>query len=111
AFPPYWKRKRQNLNQTRNVSCARAPKSAPNAITGRRGIAFRLVDLVNRYKKFSRSDEKIRKAATELARWAVIIPRRILNIGQGCAGKASHRCEGKDCFHRRSKPGKCFRPA
>jgi hypothetical protein len=29
-----------------------------------------------------------------------------LNIGQGCAGKASDRCEGKDCFHRRSKPVK-----
>src|SRR5881628_1000232 len=58
---PYWKRKGQNLNKTRYVSRARAPKSAPNAITGRRGIAFRLVDLVNRHKKVSRSDEKIRK--------------------------------------------------
>jgi hypothetical protein len=29
-----------------------------------------------------------------------------LNIGQGSAGKASDRCEGKDCFHRRSQPVK-----
>ena len=106
ALVPNWKRKRQNLNKTGYVSCARAPKSAPNAITCARGIAFRLVDLVNRHKKVSRSDEKIRKAATELARGPVIIPRGVLNIGQGSAGKASHRCEGKDCFHRRSKPVK-----
>ena len=106
AMVPNWKRKGQNLNKARYVSCACAPKSAPNAITGSCRIAFRLVDLVNRHKKISRSDEKIRKAATEFARWPVIIPRRVLNIGQGCAGKASHRCEGKDCFHRRSKPVK-----
>src|ERR1700758_3326288 len=73
ALVPYWKRKGQNLNKTRYVSCAGATESAPNAITCPGGIAFRLVDLVNRHKKVSRGDEKIRKAATELARWAVII--------------------------------------
>jgi|SRR6516225_801664 len=106
ALVPNWKRKRQNLNKTCYVSRARAPQSTPNAITGPRGIAFRLVDLVNGYKELSRSDEKIRHAATELARWPVIVPRRVLNIGQGCAAKASHRCEGKDCFQRHSKPVK-----
>ena len=65
---PNWKRKRQNLNKTRYVSCTCAPESAPNAITGPCGIAFRLVDLVDRHKKVSRSDDEIRKAATELAR-------------------------------------------
>src|SRR5262245_62791043 len=103
---PNWKRERQNLNKTSYVSCARTPQYAPDAVTAPRGIAFRLVHLVNRHKKVSRGDEKIRHAATELAGGPVIIRRRVLNIGQGCAGKASDRCEGKDCFHRHSKPVK-----
>src|SRR5215469_2692938 len=106
AVMPNWKRKRQNLNKTCYVSRARAPKPAPNAITGPCGIAFRLVDLVNRHKKLSRSDEKIRHTATEFARWPEVIPRGILNIGQGYAGKASHHCRGEDYFHRHSKPVK-----
>src|SRR5437879_6043342 len=59
ALMPNWKRKRQNLNKPRYVSRARAPESAPNAITGPCGIALRLVDLVNRHKKLSRSDDEI----------------------------------------------------
>src|SRR5205085_2727725 len=59
AVVPNWKRKRQNFNKTRYVSCPRAAQAAPNAITSPSGIAFRLVDLVNRHKKVSRSDEKI----------------------------------------------------
>jgi len=59
ALVPYWKRKRQNFNKTRYVSCASAPQSTPNAVTGSRGITFGLVDLINRHKKVSRSDEKI----------------------------------------------------
>jgi hypothetical protein len=29
-----------------------------------------------------------------------------LNIGEGSAGKASDGCEGKESFHKRSKPVK-----
>ena len=88
-----------------------ASQAAHNAITSSRGITFCLVDLVNRHKKFSRSPDKIRKTATELARWSIIIRRRILNIGEGPTGKASNNCEGKQSFHRRSKSVKGFRTA
>ena len=98
ALVPDWKRKRQNLNQTRYVPCARAPKSAPNAITGPGRIAFGLVDLVNRHKKVGRSDEKIRKAATELARWPVIISRRVLNIGQRLRWQRQRPLRGQGWF-------------
>src|SRR6266513_1502633 len=93
------------------MSCGCAAEAAPNAVTSRRGIPFCLVNLVHRHKKFSRSDEKIRQAPTELACWAIIVRRGILNIGEGSAGKSSNRCEGKDGFHRHSKPVKRFRTA
>src|SRR5206468_9917801 len=111
AFPPDWKRKRQNFDKTGYVACARAPQSAPNTIASPGGITFRLVDLVNRHKELGRSDDKIRNTATKFARWAIIVRRRVLNIGEGSAGKTSNGCEGKDRFHRHSKPVKCFRTA
>src|SRR6266516_2401599 len=93
AFPPNWKRKRQNLDKTSHVSCRCASQAAHNAITSPRGITFCLVDLIDRHKKLSRSPDKIRKTATELARWAIVVRRRVLNIGEGSTGKSSNRCE------------------
>jgi hypothetical protein len=62
-----------------------------------------LVDLVNRHKELRRSYEEIRETATKFARWTIVVGRRVLNIGEGSAGKSSDRGEGKDSFHKRSK--------
>jgi hypothetical protein len=109
AVMPNWKRKGQDLNKTGHVARRCASRSFPNAISSSGGITFRLVDLVNGCKELSRSDHKVRNAATKFARWTIIVPRRILNIGETSDGKANDRSESKKSFHRRSLPVKGFR--
>ena len=101
AVVPNWKRKGQDLNKTGHVARRCASRSLPNAIASSGGITFRLVDLVNGCKELSRSDDKVRDTATEFPRWTIIVPRRILNIGENSDGKANDRSEGNNIFHRR----------
>jgi hypothetical protein len=105
---PNWKRKGQDLNQTGHVARRCAARSFPNAIASPGRITFSLIDLVDGHKELSRSDDKVRDAATELARRAIIVPRRILNIGECSDGKADDHSEGKNSFHRGSLPVKGF---
>ena len=79
-----------------------ASRSLPNAVASAGGISFRLVDLINSRKEFSRSDDKVLDTATEFARWTKIVPGRILNISERSDGKANDRGGGKNSFHRGS---------
>src|SRR5437016_10283650 len=102
AVVPNWKRKGQDLNKTGHVARRCASRSLPNAVASSGGITFGLVDLVNSHKELSRSDDKVRDTAPEFARWTIIVPGRILNIGESSDGKANDRSGGKNSFHRRS---------
>ena len=48
-----------------------------NAVSGSDGVAAICVDCCNGHENFSRRQEKIREAATELARWPIIRPKRL----------------------------------
>src|ERR1051326_8159385 len=52
---PNWKRKGQNFDKTSDMSSAGAAQLHPNSLYRSGGIAFGLVDLVNRNEKVSRS--------------------------------------------------------
>ena len=108
AVVPNWKRKGQDLNQTRHVACRRPPRSLPNAVASPGGITFSLIDLVDRHKELSGGDDKVRNTATEFSCWTIVVPRGILNIGEGSDGKADDHSEGKNSFHRGSLPVKGF---
>lgn len=109
AVMPNWKRKGQYLNKTGHVARRCASRSLPNAVACAGGITFRLIDLINGCEELSRRDDEIPNTASEFARWTIIIPGRILNIGESSDGKANYRSEGKNSFHRHSPLVKGFR--
>src|SRR5207248_10700213 len=95
-------RKGQNHNTAGHVVRICASRSFPDAIARSGGITFGLVDLVNSCQELSRNNDKVRDTAAEFARWAIIVPGRILNISEPSDGKANDRGESKNSFHRRS---------
>ncbi len=56
-------------------------KTAHNAVTGGCGVAFLFIYFANSHRKFTGSEKKIADSATEFPCGTVIIPRRILNVG------------------------------
>src|SRR5262245_2733060 len=89
AVVPNWEREGQDLNQTGAMACRRPCSSLQNAISSPRGITFRLIDLIYGHKELSRSPNKVRDTAAELARRTKIVRGRILNIGESSEGKAN----------------------
>jgi len=85
---PYRNREGENFEETGEVSCGRTAKAAHNAVTGGRGVAFLFIYSANRDRQLARSEKEIPNAPAEFTRRSVIIPRRILNVGNRACGKS-----------------------
>ena len=71
-----------------------AAQTADDAVARGGGISFALIDFRDRRRQFRDAENQVGKTAAEFARRAVIICRRILNIGEGrCCEAENERCE------------------
>src|SRR5438874_13000274 len=87
AVLPDWKREAKNFEEPNRVSRSRPAQTAYNPITCGGRVSFLLIYFADRYRELGRSEKKIAHAAAELARWSVIIGRRVLNISEPSRGK------------------------
>src|SRR6266487_1974330 len=98
---PNRKREGKNLEEAGEVSRGGTAKAAHDAVTGGRGVAFVFVYFANRHRQLTGSVKKISNTATEFPCGTVIIPRRILNVGDRacCKSNANQRHEQMP-FHK-----------
>src|SRR5438067_8663127 len=100
--------KTEYLEKPRVKTHVAAAETAHDAVAGGGGISFAGVDLRDRRGQFGDSENQVRKTAAEFARRAVIIRRRILDIGEGGEGEAENQRSSEQGFHRLI-PAKRFR--
>src|SRR5207253_10958101 len=100
TLPPSRDRPEKNFEKTRNVAGARASQSAHSAVARGRGIAFVLVDLRDRHRDFRRSEKEIGQAAAKLARRAVVVRGRVLNVGKTTSRKTDEKPSDNELFHK-----------
>jgi hypothetical protein len=85
---PHRNREGENFEETGEVSRGGTAKTAHNAVTGGCGVAFLFIYFANSHRKFTGSEKKIADSATEFPCGTVIIPRRILNVGNRACRKS-----------------------
>src|SRR5438552_10450398 len=92
--------KTEYLEKPRVKAHVAAAETAHDAVAAGGGISFASVDLRDRCGQFGDSENEVRKTAAEFARRAVIIRRRILDIGEGGEGEAENQRSSEQGFHR-----------
>src|SRR2546428_8627881 len=99
---PHRNREGKDFQETSEVSRGGTAKTAHDAVTGGRGVAFLFIYFANRDRQLAGSEKEIPNPAAELARGSVIISRRILNISDRacCKSKANER-NHQMLFHKR----------
>src|SRR5438128_2069450 len=81
AVVPNRNRESENFEETGEVARSGTAETAHDAITCRRGVTFLFIYFANRNRQLARSEKEISNPAAKFASRAVIVSRRILNIG------------------------------
>src|ERR1700731_2538252 len=90
--------KTEYLKQARVKTHVAPAQAAHDAVAAGGGVSFTVVDLRDRRRQLGDSVKQVRKTAAELARRAVIIRRRILDIGKRGEGEAENQRSSEQVF-------------
>src|SRR5947209_19561920 len=99
---PHRNREGKDFQETSEVWRGGTAKTAHDAVTGGRCVAFLFIYFANRDRQLARSEKEIPNPPAEFARRSVIISRRILNISD----RACYNCKANErnqhlLFHKR----------
>jgi hypothetical protein len=80
-----------------------SPDATDHAISSGRRVSFVRIHCRDRDREFGPAKQKIRNAAPELSRWALIVRGRIVNVSAADGRYSNRQREREENSHKRSQ--------